>query len=86
MMGWKTVNYSFPQNMLMKRKGVIGGEPRPCKTYLIEITRVISYASGEGTQKKMPKLKDSKRMLLKTHVEKMSVFRYGTMLMKTNEL
>ena len=22
MMGWKTINYSFPQNMLMKKKGL----------------------------------------------------------------
>jgi hypothetical protein len=32
----------------------------------------------------MPKMKDSKRMLLKTHVEKMSVSGLETMLMKTN--
>jgi hypothetical protein len=37
-------------------------------------------------KKKSAKMEGSKRMLLKTHVEKMSVLWLETMLMKTSEL
>jgi hypothetical protein len=60
--------------------------PSFSKIYLLEIKRVRVILGNERSQKKVPKIRSSCSMLLKTHVVKMSVFGPETMLMKTNEL
>jgi len=56
------------------------------KLYLLETKRVVAPLSSGGETKKGQKMKRCGRMLLKTNIEKMSVLRPDTMLMKTNEL
>jgi hypothetical protein len=56
-------------------------------TYVVE-TQPVIWCCGHGTDRKKggPKMKVSITMLLKTNVEKMSVLRFATILMKTNKL
>ena len=54
--------------------------------YFLENKRVSSLRGVRYPRTRGEKMKDSLRMLLKTNVEKMSVIRLETILMKTNEL
>ena len=57
------------------------------KIDVIETKIVNRIADGHGVRKKIPLKSDGKAgMLLKTNVEKMSIFSLSTMLMKTHEL
>ena len=59
----------------------------PAKIYAIENKIVILFSVDEGQEKKgVKKMGVNCVKLLKTHVEKMPVFRLSTMLMKTHEL
>ena len=60
--------------------------PSLAKIDLIEIKRVRLNLGSERRKKKVPKMKNCRSMLLKTHGEKMSLSGPETMLMKTNEL
>jgi len=52
------------------------------KIYVIEIKRVIPSCPGQEEKTRGEKMKVSLAMLLKTHVEKMSIYGLLAMLMK----
>jgi hypothetical protein len=56
------------------------------KIYVIEIKRVISFCPDQGEKTRGEKMKDSLAMLLKTHVEIMSIYGLLAMLMKISKL
>jgi hypothetical protein len=72
--------------MCQKQKGLAMNSENLGKIYVIENKIVSQFPGGQGRGKRGRKMRLIFLKLLKTNVEKMSIFRLSTIFMKTNEL
>ena len=84
--GQRQSNYSGEATIYQKQKALAANYANRAKSYVVENTLVIEYAPAKRGKKAEQKMKASPTMLLKTHVEKMSVWATPTMFMKTSDL
>jgi len=84
--GQRQSNYSGEATIYQKQKALAANYANRAKSYVVENTLVIEYAPAKRGKKAEQKMKASPTMLLKTHVENMSVLAIPTTLMIIKDL